>query len=243
MSDIFLSYASEDREQAERLARALETQNLSVWWDRTILPDRPIDEVIEEAIAAARSMVVLWSNVSVGKNWVLEQATDGRERGILIPVLIDEVQPPRGFRLLQTADLSDWDGTGGSREFLSLLRRVERVLGRSRGTPSVPESTEVTQPVSKTETSSLPVTASNIAVNLLPGGKKRRLSKLGGGGLLRKLKLPTRLMRTDAETPSPRVPWKVNLLPGGEEKGPFEGWRWWPPTEVEVADAAYADRC
>ena len=101
MSDIFLSYASEDREHAEKLARALETQNLSVWWDRTIPPGRSFDEVIDEAIGAAESMVVLWSKVSIGKNWVLEEATDGHERGILIPVLIDEVQPPRGFRRMQ----------------------------------------------------------------------------------------------------------------------------------------------
>ena len=147
MSDIFLSYASEDREHAEKLARALETQNLSVWWDRTIPPGRSFDEVIDEAIAAARSMVVLWSNISIGKNWVLEEATDGRERGILIPVLIDEVQPPRGFRRMQAADLSDWDGTDGDREFLRLLGAVERVLGHSRETPSVSESTAETPPV------------------------------------------------------------------------------------------------
>ncbi|MDH3672109.1 MAG: TIR domain-containing protein [Gammaproteobacteria bacterium] len=34
MSDIFISYASEDRERAKALAAALQAQDWSVWWDR-----------------------------------------------------------------------------------------------------------------------------------------------------------------------------------------------------------------
>jgi hypothetical protein len=34
MSDIFISYASEDRSKAEPLAKALEEQGWSVFWDR-----------------------------------------------------------------------------------------------------------------------------------------------------------------------------------------------------------------
>ena len=36
MSDIFLSYASDDRSRARSLAEALEAQGWSVWWDRII---------------------------------------------------------------------------------------------------------------------------------------------------------------------------------------------------------------
>jgi hypothetical protein len=32
-----------------------------VWWDRTILPGRTFDQVIEEALAATRCMIVVWS--------------------------------------------------------------------------------------------------------------------------------------------------------------------------------------
>ena len=57
MSDIFVSYSSADRARAAMLARALEVRGWSVWWDRTIPPGRQHDEVIEEALAAARCVV------------------------------------------------------------------------------------------------------------------------------------------------------------------------------------------
>ncbi|MCZ6871640.1 MAG: TIR domain-containing protein [Gammaproteobacteria bacterium] len=36
MADIFLSYASEDRERVRPLVAALETGGFSVWWDSDI---------------------------------------------------------------------------------------------------------------------------------------------------------------------------------------------------------------
>ena len=88
MSDIFLSYASEDRERVRPLAEALDRQGWEVWWDRIIPAGKTFDEVIDEQLAAARSVVVVWTSISVKKNWVLEEAEDGRKRGILFPVLM-----------------------------------------------------------------------------------------------------------------------------------------------------------
>jgi TIR domain len=50
MADIFISYASQDRDRAKALADALAAQGSSVWWDRVIPPGRVFDEVIEEAL-------------------------------------------------------------------------------------------------------------------------------------------------------------------------------------------------
>ena len=129
MSDIFISYASEDRERARNLAAALEAQGWSVWWDRTIPTGKKFDEIIDEAVKDARSILVLWSRVSIVKDWVLEEAEDARERHILIPVFIENVKPPRGFRRYQAADLSDWDGATTAPPFQMLVTDIAAILG------------------------------------------------------------------------------------------------------------------
>ena len=74
MSDIFLSYASDDLPRVGLLIRALERHGWSVWWDRTILPGRTFDQAIEEALDAARCVMVVWSQHSVHSDWVKTEA-------------------------------------------------------------------------------------------------------------------------------------------------------------------------
>jgi formylglycine-generating enzyme required for sulfatase activity/calcineurin-like phosphoesterase family protein len=131
MSDIFISYSKEDRGKAKDVAEALEQRGLSVWWDRNIRIGEKFDTVIEEALDAANCVIVLWSPISVSKEWVRTEATEGDERGILIPVFIADVKKiPLRFRRSQTADLRDWDGKLPHPGFDNLLEAVARILGR-----------------------------------------------------------------------------------------------------------------
>ncbi len=131
MSDIFLSYAREDRSHARRLGQALEAQGWSVWWDPEIPPGRAFDDVIEEALDAARCVVVLWSRASVKSRWVKTEANEGAERDVLVPALLEEVRPPLAFRRLQAADLRAWNGTDSTFGFRSLVNAIENLLGPS----------------------------------------------------------------------------------------------------------------
>jgi formylglycine-generating enzyme required for sulfatase activity len=129
MSDIFLSYKSEDRAKAQIIAEALESNGYSVWWDRVIPPGRKFDDVIEEELAAAKCMVVLWSKESVKSDWVKTEASEGKRLKILIPVLIEDVTLPLAFSRIEAAKLIDWDGTLPHSEFDLLLGSVSRMLG------------------------------------------------------------------------------------------------------------------
>ena len=129
MSDIFVSYAREDRAKVKPLAEALERYGWSVWWDPAIPTGRRFHRVIDQALGEARCVVVVWTERSVEKDWVLEEADDGRERDVLLPVLLEKVRPPRGFRRIQAAELFDWDGSDDSPAFQGLVNDIAGIVG------------------------------------------------------------------------------------------------------------------
>src|SRR5882672_9927210 len=109
MTDVFISYASEDRERARNVASALQACGWSVWWDRNIITGQAFDQVIEHELETAKTIVVLWSMDSISSEWVKNEAAMVAERGVLVPALIDNVKLPLEFRRRQTADLIGWE--------------------------------------------------------------------------------------------------------------------------------------
>ena len=130
MSDIFISYASEDRPKAKQLAEALEHQGWFVWWDIAIPAGKKFGEVIAEKLSQADVIVVLWSAISVKKDWVLDEAKVGKQRNILIPVSIEQVNPPLGFGQIHTANLAEWEGTSEASEFIRLVQDISEIIGQ-----------------------------------------------------------------------------------------------------------------
>jgi hypothetical protein len=129
MADVFLSYAREDKDTAHRLAEALETHGWSVWWDAEIQPGETWDQVIEHELGAAHCVVVLWSKRSISKEWVRVEASEALKRRVLIPVLIDAVDPPLAFRLKQAASLVGWRGDqshSGLKELVGAIARLAK---------------------------------------------------------------------------------------------------------------------
>jgi formylglycine-generating enzyme required for sulfatase activity len=131
MADIFLSYASADRERIRPLVKILEQQGWSIWWDRKIPPGKTYDQVIEKALDEARCVVVVWSQHSVVSDWVKVEAEEGMNRKILVPVLIEEARIPLGFRRIQAARLVDWQGETSHHELESLFGAIESILGET----------------------------------------------------------------------------------------------------------------
>jgi formylglycine-generating enzyme required for sulfatase activity len=100
-----------------------------VWWDTNLLPGETFDRVICAALEAAKVVIVAWSKVSVDRDWVLNEADEGRRRNILVPVIIDRVDVPLGLRRLQCANLTEWNGEPDHPELLSLFTRIEAMAG------------------------------------------------------------------------------------------------------------------
>jgi len=130
MAEIFLSYAKEDRDVARKMAALLEQAGWSVWWDRRIPAGRTWRDVLEGALRDMRCMVVLWSSHSIESDWVKEEAEEARAVKKLVPVLIETVNAPVGFRTIQAADLTDWDGVNESVGSRQLIADLQSLLGK-----------------------------------------------------------------------------------------------------------------
>ena len=102
MADVFISYAREDCDIAQTVAKALEGRGWSVWWDREILGGQSFDQVIERELESARSVIVLWSKDSILSNCVKSEATVAADRDLLVPVFIEHVKLPLEFRRKHT---------------------------------------------------------------------------------------------------------------------------------------------
>ncbi len=128
-NQVFIAYAHEDAKFAEQVARLLEGLGYTVWWDLDIPPGRRFDRVIQEVVGSASCIVVLWSRNSVESDWVLEEAEEGRARGILVPAMVEDVVIPLGFRRIQAAVLVGWNGQADHPQAERLIGGVVRVVG------------------------------------------------------------------------------------------------------------------
>jgi hypothetical protein len=133
MSDIFISYARADKPRAQVLAKALEQQDWSVWWDPNIRIGGKFDQIIKKELDAAKCVIVLWSSASLVSDWVKDEASEAARRSILVPVWIEDVEIPFGFgfRQLQTARLTDWHGSVSDPEFTRLINDVSILIEKA----------------------------------------------------------------------------------------------------------------
>ena len=138
MANVFLSYDHDDADRAAPVATVLENAGHSVWWDRNIHGGAEYNSEIEGAVERADAVVVLWSEGSVRSAWVRDEAAEGRDNGKLIPVLLEPVKPPMGFRQFQTIDLSKWKKRTDP-SFGELLRAIDKLAKCEAVNPAVAE--------------------------------------------------------------------------------------------------------
>jgi cell division protein FtsN len=148
MPDIFISYAHEDQERVRPIVQELE-KRWSVFWDKKIPPGKTWEDSIGKALEESPCVLVVWSHSSVKSDWVKEEADVAKKRDTFVPLFLDMVEPPMGFRRIHAADLSDWQNNNAHQGFQLLIDAIE-----SKIFPATQPVTD-SRPVSKPDTVSL----------------------------------------------------------------------------------------
>lgn len=123
---LFISYARQDRSLVSVLATLLEKEGWPVWWDRENLPaGQRFHRVIDEAIKDACLVLVCWSEAAIDSDWVIDEANEAKLQGKLMPVLLEDVKPPYGFRGYHYVDLSQWNRQQVHENFRRLVQELK----------------------------------------------------------------------------------------------------------------------
>ncbi len=123
-SSIFVSYSRTDQKHVLPLVTALEQAGYSVWWDGLLEGGQRFLKTTESALENARAVVVLWTADSVNSHWVHDEATRGRDRRCLVPLAMDGITPPLGFRQFQTIPLQSAHLKPGDPGLAAMIRAV-----------------------------------------------------------------------------------------------------------------------
>lgn len=126
------------------LVEALQAEGFSVWWDEQIGGGAAWRQAIEAELNAAKCVIVIWSNRSVGPEgaFVQDEATRAQQRHVYVPVLIDKVHLPLGFGETQALPLTGWHGDRSDARYQAALAAVRRNVGgkRKASTPPLPQA-------------------------------------------------------------------------------------------------------
>src|SRR5262245_30879714 len=129
MANIFLSYAHEDKRRAHKLAVALESRGLSVWWDRHIpVWGDAIANYTAQHPADADCVVALWSEASLHSKFVHREAGMAKS-GRLVDVIFEPraVPPSRGYATA-SVNLAKWDGDDSDEGVDRLAVVIRKIL-------------------------------------------------------------------------------------------------------------------
>lgn len=125
---IFISYAREDRGRVAILAKLLADEGWSVWWDRDNLPaGQKFQQVIARAIQDASCVLVCWSEAAIDSDWVIDEANEAKKKNKFLPVLLEAVEVPFGFRGYHYIDLTKWDDKASHAAYQRLKSELTKI--------------------------------------------------------------------------------------------------------------------
>jgi TolB-like protein/Flp pilus assembly protein TadD len=134
MADVFCSYKREDSDRVKQLAEALQVHGLHVWWDIDLEGGSLWRHRLLEELQAARCVIVCWTRASLGPagEFVHDEASAAKLRGVYLPVALDDVHPPLGFGQVHTLPLHKWQGDPQAPDLLAVVAAVRRFVDGDR---------------------------------------------------------------------------------------------------------------
>jgi len=129
MADVVISYGRDQEPMAGIVARALEADGYSVWWDHDIPAHKAYAALIEEKFQGAKAVIVIWSPSAVKSEWVRAEADLARSQQKLIQISVQDTIPPLPFSQIQFAAISAWDGTPDHPEWRRVRASLRTLCG------------------------------------------------------------------------------------------------------------------
>ena len=129
MAELFISYARPDEAAADRFSKALVKAGFEVWRDNQLPATRTYAEVIEERLADAKAVLVLWSKDAAKSQWVRAEADYARNAGTLVQASLDGTPPPLPFNQIRFADMKGATSLEGSESWGVILESLAGLIG------------------------------------------------------------------------------------------------------------------
>jgi TolB-like protein len=139
MTDIFISYARSSEGAASRVSKTLRDQGYKAWRDDELPPHRSYGEVIEERLAMAKAVVVLWTASSAASQWVRAEADVARQAGKLVQASLEDCTLPLPFNQIHCVSLANWDGNVEDHAWRKLTESIDALLDQPRDGDDVQE--------------------------------------------------------------------------------------------------------
>lgn len=134
MVDIFISYARTERERAEQIKSAIDDLGLTIFFDIDGLDGSDVfPDVLDREVKSAGCVLGIWSPHALSRPWVKTECLIGKDRRVLIPVLVEPVNSldvPAAFYDVQSIDLTDFAGDLTHPGWIKLVKALARTLRR-----------------------------------------------------------------------------------------------------------------
>ncbi|PID47774.1 MAG: hypothetical protein CSB47_00250 [Proteobacteria bacterium] len=134
MADVYITYGLRETLWVTKLARLLEAEGYTVYWDHALTPGNDVrtDESIQ-ALNASGAVLAIWSESAAEDHWALSDAQRAMTQDKLISVIAKPTIIPQNFHSNDIVLMQDWDARSKDTEcYQQLLTALSRLAKPSQ---------------------------------------------------------------------------------------------------------------